>query len=127
MNNRKRLAGTIIIFIIGCSVGAITVHYICTMRMDQMWRGGPVNMKEAIIKHIATDLNLNQEQKKKLSLIMESMHKKMRVIHKQSFPQIKIIIEEADNNTMSILSVDQKEKFEKIIEQRRKHDFFNEN
>ncbi|MEO5360042.1 MAG: hypothetical protein H7843_06280 [Nitrospirota bacterium] len=130
MKDYKGIAGVLITFLIGGVVGAIINQHICTIRMEHMPpggpKGGPGNMPEMVVKHIAKDLNLDQAQKENILFIMKTMNKKMNVIHRQLFPQIKMILEEADNTTLLILNADQKEKFIKIIERRNRHGFFRE-
>ncbi|WP_420265349.1 hypothetical protein [Candidatus Magnetominusculus dajiuhuensis] len=129
MRDYKGIAGVLIIFLIGGIVGAIITQYVCSIKMEHMHpggtMGGPGHMTDMIVKHITKDLGLDNEQKEKLRVIMDKMDKKMAIIHKQVFPQIKLIIEEADNSTMSILRADQKEVFKTFIERRNAFGPFN--
>ncbi|MCG6552146.1 MAG: hypothetical protein L7F77_07450 [Candidatus Magnetominusculus sp. LBB02] len=129
MRAYKGIAGVLIIFLIGGVVGAIITQYICTGKMGQISHGGPLGgkaeMTDMIVKHISKDLRLDNEQKQKLRVIINTMNEKMAAIHKPLLPQIKMNIEEADNSTMSILHADQKEVFKKFIERRNAFGPFN--
>ncbi|MBF0515801.1 MAG: hypothetical protein HQK97_01615 [Nitrospirae bacterium] len=127
MRDYKGIAGVLIIFLIGGVVGAIITQYVCSIKMEHMPLGGPMEgpegMTDMIVNHISKDLWLDPDQKEKLRVIMNNMNKKMQIIHKQAFPQMQLNIEEADNSTMSILRADQKEVFKKFIDHRNKLGF----
>ncbi|MCI4625242.1 MAG: hypothetical protein L3V56_04690 [Candidatus Magnetoovum sp. WYHC-5] len=119
----RGIVGVIVVFFLGIILGVIVSHIVCDNKMHKFMVGGPPDdMHNMIIKQMTRELELDTKQTEQMQLIMQDMHKEMKAFHEQFFPQIKKIVDEADNKTLSILRPEQKEKFQDMINKRKERE-----
>lgn len=70
-----------------------------------------------IFKRVSEELNLNQEQKEKVKLILDEARKKISLIGDESREDLKSIRDESHIKIMEILTPPQQEKFKNILAQ----------
>ena len=77
----------------------------------------PGDRRKKMLEHLNQALDLSPEQYDAIAKIMEASHQKIQ----KTRSQIKNIFEESENQIKSVLSEEQIEKFDKIIEFRKQH------
>lgn len=71
-------------------------------------------MKEKMLAHFSSELNLNEEQKVKVAAIFESKHKEMMKIREELHPKFKALHKSAHDDINNILTSEQQKKFEEL-------------
>lgn len=120
MKRWKAIASVILIFLLGGVAGAFVMHTIDQQRMERFVKGEPHMMREFIIQRMNRELNLDQAQLDQVRTIIGETHSEIREVRKQIRPQIDQILQRSEDRVRAILRPDQLEKFNKIVEERKK-------
>ena len=120
MRTGKAIAAVLLIFLIGAATGGLTAHLIYQKRLEGMVRGGSGAMSEMIIRRMDRELNLDSGQREAIRTIVQETHTEMRHIRQQLRPQTRQILAKSEERIKKLLRPDQKEAFERLIEQRRR-------
>jgi Spy/CpxP family protein refolding chaperone len=120
MRSGKAIAAILLIFLLGAATGGLTAHLIYQKRLEGMVRGGPGTMSEMIIKRMDRELKLDSTQREAIRKIVQETHGEMQQIRRQFRPQTRQILAKSEERIKALLRPDQKEAFERLIEQRRR-------
>ena len=120
MRTGKAIAAVLLIFLIGAATGGLTAHLIYQKRLEGMVRGGSGAMSERILRRMDRELNLDSGQREAIRTIVQETHTEMRQIRQQLRPQTRQILAKSEERIKKLLRPDQKEAFERLIEQRRR-------
>lgn len=118
MKKWKAISSIIVVFLLGSLAGALITHEIYQHRIESFIRGEP--KRELIVQRLSHQLNLDAAQLSQLRLIVEETYTGIKNVRKQIRPQIEEILESSQNRVRAILRPDQREKYEKIIAERKK-------
>lgn len=119
MKNVKAIIGIILIFTLGVAGGALGTHIFYKSRIEALMNGGSGAREEFIVKRLSRNLDLDSQQSEEVMAIMHETYSEMRLIRKQSRPQIEAVMEKGQDLIKKILRPEQREKFEKIIAERK--------
>lgn len=124
MNNTKSILAVLLVFIFGAASGALVTHVIHQARFEAYTRGGHPPKEEMIAKRLTDKLDLNSQQQEQVRAIIHETQLAMQQIRRQSRPQIEAVLAEGQQRISVLLTPEQREKFEKIIAERkqRRHD-----
>lgn len=118
MKKWKAIAGVVVVFLLGTVAGALVTHQIYQHRMESFMRGGP--RPEMIVQRLNHELHLDAAQLTQLRSIVQETSSEIREVRKQIRPRIREILERSQDKVRAILRPDQREKYEKIIAERKK-------
>src|SRR5690242_14747212 len=115
MNRFKPWLLLVLVFIAGIGVGAVGVRLFVHRVMFH-----PEIIPQKIEHDLAADLNLSPEQKAQVHQIMEKSQAQFRAMRERFHPEIAKIFKEADDQIASILTPEQRVKFEKYRAEKQK-------
>ncbi len=119
MKKWKAIAGVLLVFILGGIAGTLGTMCVCRHRGEWMMRGGPHAYTEAAVRRLDHALKLDAGQHRQVEAIVAEAHSEMRAVRKEAQPRLDAIFEKAVGRVSAILRPDQREKFEKIVQERR--------
>jgi hypothetical protein len=119
MKKWKAIIGVVLVFVLGAVAGAIVSHRVCQHRMETIVSGGPKAMREFIFKRMDRELRLDAGQRAQLQAIFQETHEQIKAVRGKTQPQVDEIINRADDRVRAILRPDQRDKFEKFVEERK--------
>ncbi len=120
MKKWKTIASIVIVFLLGTLAGALVTHKIYQQRIDNLVKGEPGSMREFILHRMNRELHLDARQQEQLQAILQETHAEMRSLRKQFRPQTEEILARSQEKIRAILRPDQREKYEKIIAERKR-------
>jgi Spy/CpxP family protein refolding chaperone len=121
MKNWKGIAGVMLVFILGSICGGVVMHMVNSSRMEAFVDGGPGAREELLVKRLTRQLDLDSRQLEQIRPIVHETHASIRQIRQQSRPQAEGILNESQRRISEILRPEQREKFDKIIADRKAH------
>lgn len=110
----------IIVFVLGLLAGALLAHKIYQHRVEGIMKGEPRTMRELIVRRLDRELHLDASQLERLRTVVEETHAEIRKVRRQCRPQIEEILSRSQEKVRELLRPDQLQKYEKIIEERKK-------
>jgi hypothetical protein len=120
MKKWKAITTIVIVFLLGVLAGALVTHKVCQQRIDTVIKGEPGSMSKFIVRRLNQELHLDGAQLEQLRAIVQETHGEMKKVRRQFRPQIEEILMRSQDRIRAILRPDQREKYEKIIAERRK-------
>jgi hypothetical protein len=121
MKNWKAIAAVLLVFILGAFCGGVVTHMVHRSRMEAFVGGGPVAREELLVKRLTRQLDLDTRQLELIKPIVHETHANISRVHQLSRPQVEVLLEESQRQISAVLRPEQREKFEKIIADRKKH------
>ena len=119
MNNAKSILAVMLVFILGAVSGALVTHIIHQARFESFTSGGRPAREDMLVKRLTDKLSLNGQQQEKVKTIVHETQLAMQQIRRQSRPQIEAVLTESQQRISVLLTPDQRDKFEKIIAERK--------
>jgi Spy/CpxP family protein refolding chaperone len=107
-----RIAATVI-FILGIAAGALALN------AYRVWLspGGPARGQDRF-EQLVKELQLNGEQQTQVRQIFTDTREQLEALRKESEPRVKEIRGQADERMQKILTAEQWQKFQKLMEER---------
>lgn len=118
MNNTKAILAVLLVFIFGAASGALVTRMLDHPR-DDSFAGGHPPREEMLVKRLTDKLDLNSQQQENVRAIVHETQLAMQQIRRQSRPQIEVVLAEGQQRISTLLTQEQREKFEKIIAERK--------
>jgi hypothetical protein len=115
MKKWKVIAGIVVVFLLGSLAGSVITRIVFRHRLEYLMRGGPEAVRNVVVKRLVKALNLDAAQQSQLIQIVEDARQELMDVRRQTNPQIRRILDRAQNRVDAILRPDQSEKFHKII------------
>lgn len=122
MKKWKVITGIVIIFLLGALAGSAATGIFFKRNVEQVLRGGSKAASELVAKRLSKALKLDAAQRSQLDQIVDEARKEMIDVRRQIRPQIRDILNRAQDKVNVMLTPDQREKFQKIIAKRRLRD-----
>ena len=120
MKKWKAIIGILLVFLLGVFAGVLGSYAIFSQRMEGMVRGEPGRAGEFIVRRLTRELHLDPAQSEQLRTIVKETHAELRELRKKIRPESEEIMARSQDRVRAILRPDQREKYEKIIEEHRK-------
>ena len=120
MNRWKSWLGIVSVFIIGVVIGGLIAVTLIRNHVIRVTRFGPPRFEEAILDHMARDLDLTGEQREEIRRISREFDPRFREIMTGSREEVHRLQEELEGRIKEILTPEQIERFEENIERMRK-------
>ncbi len=119
MKNWKPIVGACSIFLLGMIAGGLITAKAIQTRIRNVMKGGPDAMEALVVDRMSSVLGLDAAQKEKLRVIAQDSHGKLKQLRKQVDPQAQEVLARTEADIRAILTPEQKEKFEKMVAERR--------
>ena len=120
MKQWKAIVSVLFVFLLGFLGGALVTHKFYQHRLENIVREEPGAMREMIVRRLSRELNLDPGQMEQLRAIVGETHVEMRKVRRQIRPQIEEVLARSQSRVRAILRPDQLEKYEKIVSERKK-------
>lgn len=117
MKNWKAIVGVLLVFALGTICGGAITHMLHRARTEAF--GGGQTREEFLVKRLTNQLDLDSQQLEQIRPIIHETHAGIRRIRQQSRPQVEGLLEESQRKISAILRQEQREKFTKIIAERK--------
>lgn len=115
MSKVKAIAGILLIFVSGAIVGTLVTRMVYENRIDAL-AGGDIRTRDAaILKRLSRQLDLDEEQKKKVMAVVREIRQDMERVAQPVRPQVKAALVKGSEKIKEMLRPDQLEKYEKIL------------
>jgi len=121
MKNGKAIAGVLLVFMLGVICGGVVTHMLNRSRMEAFVGRGPEAREEMLVKRLTRQLDLDSRQLEQIRPIVHDTHASIRQVRQQWRPQVEGLLDESQRRISAILRPDQREKFERIIAERKAH------
>ncbi|MDR3580303.1 MAG: hypothetical protein P4L44_10105 [Oryzomonas sp.] len=119
MKNFKAIAGILLVFLLGAAGGTLVTHMICKARLERFISGGHRMREDVIVERLTKKLDLNDSQQVQVRAIVHETHDDIRQARSRIHPQIEGLLTAGQNRIKSVLRPDQREKFDRIIAERK--------
>jgi hypothetical protein len=120
MKKWKTIVSIVLVFLLGALAGGLVTYEINLQKVERVVRGEPRSTREFIVRRLDRELHLDAAQREQLRAIVEETRLEMKAVRKQFRPQIEEILIRSQDKVRALLRPDQREKYEKIIAERRK-------
>lgn len=110
----------VIVFVLGALAGSLVTYKTYQHRVEGIMKGEPRTMREFIVRRLDRELHLDANQREQLRAIVEETHGEIKKVRKQTRPQIEEILSRSQEKVRALLRPDQREKYEKLMEERKK-------
>lgn len=119
MKNLKAVLGILLIFILGAASGIVATRMIYHSRMEAGIGGGQKAHEEMVVKRLTRKLDLNDQQREQVRSIVHETQGEIKLVRKQSQPQIEAVLAKGQAKINLILTPVQQEKFARVIAERK--------
>jgi hypothetical protein len=120
MKQWKAIASVLFVFLLGALAGALVTHTIYRQKVENIIKEEPRTMSEVIVQRLNRKLDLDPAQLEQIRAIVRDTHAEMKNVRRQIRPQIDAILERSQAKIRGILRPGQLEKYEKILNERKK-------
>jgi len=117
MKNYKAIAGVVLVFTLGVFCGAVVMHMVQHSRMGV--GGSSEAREEQLVNRLTRQLDLDSRQLEQIRPIVHETHASILKIRQQSRPLVEGVLDESQRRISAVLRQDQREKFDKIIAERK--------
>jgi len=123
MKNFKAIAGILLVFFLGAAGGAMVTHLIHKACFEHFISGGHRMREDLVVERLTRKLDLDGNQQAQVRGIMHETYSSIRQIRSSTHPRIETLLSTGQEHIKAALRPDQREKFTRIIEERkqRKH------
>jgi hypothetical protein len=121
MKNFKAIAGILLVFLLGAAGGALVTHMIHEARFEHFISGGHRMREDVIVERLTKKLDLDGRQQEQVRAIMHETHDDIRQARSRIRPQIEALLTAGQDRIKAVLRPDQREKFDRIIAERKLH------
>jgi len=119
MKNLKVIAGILLVFLLGAAGGAVISHTVCQARLERFIHGGHRMREDVIVERLTKKLDLDASQQEQVRTITRETHDGIRQVRSRTRPQIEVLLATGQDRIKTVLRPDQREKFDKIIAERK--------
>ncbi|HEY3901622.1 MAG TPA: hypothetical protein VGM54_23625 [Chthoniobacter sp.] len=115
MRTFRRILGVLLIFLFGVFVGAVVTGAGITQKIRELVLGGPEAVINVVVKRLDRELKLDDEQKRKLQVIVDDARIRLRQSHAKVQPEVEQTLRDAEDRTRAILYPNQVKKFDELV------------
>jgi Spy/CpxP family protein refolding chaperone len=121
MKNIMAISGILLVFLLGAAGGALVTHMIHEARFEHFISGGHRMREDVIVERLTKKLDLDGRQQEQVRAIMQETHDGIRQARSRIRPQIEALLTAGQDRIKAVLRPDQREKFDRIITERKLH------
>lgn len=119
MKKLRLWGGLLALFLSGVLMGAVGTRVIFDRWGMNMLEGPRPPMQRLILKRLDRELNLDEEQERRIEEILRQGHREMMELRRKHEPEIKAVLHRGINAMKSVLSLQQQEKLDAFVERER--------
>jgi len=120
MKKWKAIVSIMVVFVLGALAGALVTNMVHQQRVESLIKGETKSTREFIVRRLNLELHLDAAQQEQLRAIVQETHDEIKNLRRQFRPQTEEILARSQEKVRAILRPDQREKYEKIVAERRK-------
>jgi Spy/CpxP family protein refolding chaperone len=120
MKKWKLLAGVAVVFVLGMLVGSLGTRLYFEHRFAPP-RGGPPAMRAFLLKKFSQELDLTEKQKNEFKIIIDQLDDKLQEHFRKAHSEIGGILSQGQSQMKRVLTPNQQEKFDELIERLERH------
>ncbi len=119
MEKKKPIFGIVMVFLLGILCGSLATHLFYSCRLDSFMHGRGENREEMLVNRLEGKLNLDERQVVQVRAVVHDTHEGIEALRGQIRPQIEVLIGKSQARINAILTPEQREKFAKMIAERK--------
>lgn len=119
MTKGRVIFGVVLVFVLGILCGALATHLLCRYRVESIMSGRPQHREEAIVSRLDRKLDLDDRQEAQVRAIVHETVEEIRALRSQLRPQTEAVIARSQAKISTILTAEQRKKYEELIAERR--------
>jgi Spy/CpxP family protein refolding chaperone len=120
MKKWKLVVGVALVFVLGLLAGSMGTGLYMKNRFPPP-KKDPSEMRAFILERFSQKVDLTEEQKKKFKVIIDQVGEKLDEHFRKTHSEIGKIVEPGFSQMREVLSPDQQEKFDELIERIERH------
>lgn len=120
MKKWKVIVGIALVFLLGVAAGALVTHRVYQKRFREITSGGPPAVRHFLVRVLTRQLRLTPAQQVGTDDAIHDAQKEFQVIRKEVEPRVEDILNRAKERIRQQLDVEQRAKFDQIVEQHRR-------
>lgn len=119
MNRWKAILRYGLVFVLGLALGAFGSHLVIKHRFARGMHNRPVAMRQMLMRHLTSQLKLNDLQQVEIERIVENKLKALSDLHAKQQPEIQAIFRDARAEMKTHLNPDQQQKLDLVMDRMR--------
>ncbi len=119
MNKRWPIFGVMVVFLLGILCGSLATHLFHSYRSDAIIKGKRIPREEMLVNRLEKKLRLDEQQMEQVRTIVHQTRDEIAAQNRQLRPRIEALIDQAHTRISEILTPEQREKFERMIQKRK--------
>ena|ERR1039457_4136600 len=119
MKSSRVIIGVVLVFVFGILCGGLATHLVYKHRFESILSGRGQAREDSIVSRLDRKLGLDKQQEQQVRTIIHETQKEIKTLRNQFRPQSEVIIENAQAKISTILTPEQRRKFEQIIADRK--------
>ncbi len=119
VKSRKAVLGVVLVFVLGVLCGVLATHLLYNYRIETIISGREQGREELIVRRLDRKLDLDDRQEEQVRAIVHETHGVVQALRDQVRPQTEAAIEKAQARIMTILTLEQQKKYERMIAERK--------
>lgn len=127
MNGEKRTftwkhwSGVIVVFVLGLAIGGLATSVLIREHVFDVMRRGPAPLHAMIADRLTGDLKLTVEQRSRIDSIAAEYEPRFEEFRRASREEVQRLAGEMEGRIREVLTPDQREAFDRSLEEMRRH------
>ncbi len=127
MNGEKRTftwkhwSGVIVVFVLGMAIGGLVTSVLIREHVFNIMRHGPAPLHAMIAERLTEDLRLNADQRTRIEAIASEYEPRFEEFRRASRGEVQRLAGEMEGRIREVLTPDQREAFDRSLEEMRRH------
>ena len=119
MKQKRPIFGVVMVFLLGILCGSLATHLLYSCRYDSLMRGRGEAHEEMVVNRLERKLDLDERQLPQVRAIVHETHEGITALRRQTRPQMEALFESARTRISALLTPEQREKFERMVAERK--------
>ncbi len=111
--------GIVLVYLLGILCGAFATHLLYKYHLDSIISGRAQTREDVIVNRLDKKLELDDRQEEQVRAIVHESQEEIKALRTQMRPQSEAIIAKAQAKISMILTPEQRNKFDRMIAERR--------
>ena len=115
IKSSRAIIGVVLVFALGIVCGVLATHVLYKYRIESIIAGRAQSREEHIVNRLDRKLDLDEVQEKAVRAIVHESQEEIKALRTTLRPQTEAVIEKAQTKISTILTLEQRKKYEKMI------------
>lgn len=112
----KLLGAALLLFLAGAALGAAVMGARMHAKFHKFFARGPWAFKEIALEKLTRRLDLDQDQRVKMEVLLTKVQVRLVEVHQTQAPKIRAIIQDAATEGRTFLRSDQQQKLDELMQ-----------